>query len=77
MPGALLEVAQILAKSTVSEKDISKKLTTVSQIIFYMDERQLSEIWKKTSQQENANVRLLFIISAINVLTSMLDKMTI
>ncbi|XP_057364794.1 uncharacterized protein LOC130685509 [Daphnia carinata] len=59
--GALQEVAQILTESTVSEEDISEKLSIISRIIFHLDERQLREIWEKGFQQENANVRDLFV----------------
>lgn len=75
VPDALREVAQILTESTVSEEDISKKLRIISQIIYHQDERQLREIWERTFQQENANVRLPFIV--INVLTCLLDNITI
>lgn len=61
VPDALREVAQILTESTVSEEDISKKLRIISQIIYHQDERQLREIWERTFQQENANVRDLFV----------------
>lgn len=75
VPDTLREVAQILTESTVSEEDISKKLRIISQIIYHQDERQLREIWERTFQQENANVRLPFIV--INVLTCLLDNITI
>lgn len=59
---ALQEVGQTLAESTISEDDISKKLSIISQIISRLDESQLREIWQKTFQPENSTVRLLFIM---------------
>lgn len=59
---ALQEVGQTLAESTISEDDISKKLSIISQIISRLDESQLREIWQKTFQPGNATVRLLFIV---------------
>jgi hypothetical protein len=59
---ALQEVGQTLAESTISEDDISKILSIISQIISRLDESQLREIWQKTFQPENSTVRLLFIM---------------
>lgn len=70
---ALQEVGQTLAESTISEDDISKILSIISQIISRLDESQLREIWQKTFQSGNATVRLFIHHDAIDLFTFTVD----
>lgn len=56
----LKEIVRILMESTVSEQDVSNKLSRVTDVVGRLDEAQLRQIWQRISEpaaDENVTVR--------------------
>lgn len=48
----LKEIVRILMESTISEQDVSNKLSRVSDVVGRLDEAQLRQIWQRISKEE-------------------------